>query len=73
MEISYDALKRMIRDVIMEMTPVESNPQLQGLTDSDTNTRSYCKNLVRGELSKEFINSLDRIEKASKGNLKKNK
>ena len=70
MQVTYDALRRMVREVIMELTPVESNPALQGLTDTDANTRSYCKNLVRGELSKEFIDSLDRIEKASKGNLK---
>ena len=70
MQVTYDALRRMVREVIMELTPVDDNPALQGLSDDDANTRSYCKNLVRGELSVDFIDNLDRIEKASKGNLK---
>ena len=70
MQVTYDALRRMVREVIMELTPADDNPELEGLSDNDANTRSYCKDLVRGELSKEFIDSLDRIEKASKGNLK---
>ena len=73
MEVSYDALRRIIQDEIAKALSVEDNQMLQQYMGDEESTRSYCKDLVRGELSKEFINNLDRIEKASKGNLKKNK
>tara|TARA_R110000824_G_C15071290_1_gene663395 strand:- start:9 stop:230 length:222 start_codon:yes stop_codon:yes gene_type:complete len=73
MEVSYDALRRIIQQEIAKALSVEDNAAIQQYSGDAESTRSYCKELVKGELSTEFINNLDRIEKASKGNLKKNK
>jgi len=73
MEVSYDALRRIIQDEIAKALSVEDNQMLQQYMGDEESTRSYCKKLVKGELSQDFLNNLDRIEKASKGNLNKDK
>ena len=70
MEISYDAIRRMIQDEIQKIMSTDENPFLTQYVNDEDSTRNYCKRLVRGELSNEFVQSLNRIEKASKGNLK---
>jgi len=71
MEISYDALRRMIQKEIEALSKSEDNNNIQVAKPSEQSTREYCKELVKGELSKEFIQSLNRIEKAAAGKLDK--
>jgi|15BtaG_2_1085339.scaffolds.fasta_scaffold03016_3 hypothetical protein len=70
MEVSYDAIRRMIQDEIQKIMSKDDNPFLTQYVNDEDSTRNYCKRLVRGELSNEFVQSLNRIEKASKGALK---
>jgi hypothetical protein len=69
MEVSYEALRRIIQDEIQKLMKADNNPALVQYEGDEESTRYYCKDLVRGELSNEFIKNLNRIEKATKGSL----
>jgi hypothetical protein len=69
MEITYDALMRAIRKEIEAITNVKYNKQLVDNANNPEATKEYCKELVRKELYKEFLNGLDRVERATKGKL----
>jgi len=71
MEITYDALKRMIQAELELIMQSNNNPALESTQPQGQTTREYCKDLVKGELSKEFLDNLNRIEKATKGSLDK--
>ena len=71
MEISYDALRRMIQKEIEALANSKDNKNIQVAKPSEQSTRDYCKELVKGELSQDFIQNLNRIEKASAGKLDK--
>jgi hypothetical protein len=74
MELNYDALKRMIMKVIEEMSQADKNIMINkyGIAGpEEQSSRDYCMKMVAPEIRKDFINQLDTLEKASKGNLKK--
>ena len=74
MKVSYDAIKRMITQALEEMSEADKNQILAkygAAGPEKQTTRDYCMKLVSPEIRKDFINQLDTLEKASKGNLKK--
>jgi hypothetical protein len=74
MKVSYDLLKDMIMQTLEEFSAADSNEMLKkygAAKPYQQTTRQYCKKLVGPEMRKDFINQLDTLEKASKGNLKK--
>jgi len=74
MKVSYDAIKRMITQALEEMSEADKNQILAkyGVAGPEKQTtRDYCMKLVAPEIRTDFINQLDTLEKASKGNLKK--
>ena len=74
MEVSYDSLKQMIADVFQEMKAAEKNELIDQhdlAQGKEQTTRQYCMKLVAPEMRKSFINQLNQIELATKGNLNK--
>ena len=73
MNVSYDALKRMIQDVMKEMSAAGGNEMLDrwdSAKPGEETTEEYCMKLVAPKMRKDFINQLNTLEKAAAGKLK---
>jgi hypothetical protein len=68
MEVSYDALRRLIQKELEAIAPASGSEKIKNKKSPET-TRAYCKDLVRGELYNKFLNDIDQIERATKGKL----